>query len=134
MTHKQLPEWLRQVAEGEAMAEDWPNGEYPHAAFAARNIVAEKNDSSDAQVSLLQVVINEVEQRQTMIDALPELEAIVADRLPKAVRDAYREGMEDGRIGYCNEQTSRHKSDEDLWTYSRAKQMAADILKAEGKE
>lgn len=66
----QLPQWLRELAEEQAKAEDWPNKQYPHVAFRAREIVAEDRDGDDAQVCLLQVVIDE---RQAIVDDLVDV-------------------------------------------------------------
>ena len=79
MSHVQLPQWLQELAEGQAKAEDWPNKIYPGVAFGAREVVAALNDSDDAQVCLLQVLIDEVESRRTIV---ADLQAIV-DKLPK---------------------------------------------------
>jgi len=117
VSSKQLPEWLRQLAEGQAMAGDWPNGEYPHDAFTARGIVKEATDSYDAQVCLLQVVIDEVEQRQVIIDDL-----LKACKRTANICEA---------VGHCvGEWTAEHQS----LAQEYAARARAAIAKAEGEE
>jgi len=49
----------------------WPNGVYPDMAFRVRELVCESDD--DGQVSLLQLLINEVERLQAIVEPLEEL-------------------------------------------------------------
>ncbi len=61
----QIPDWLQALVKkvqdaSEQAKPDWPNGQYPHVAFAARDEVGEYGD--DAVVSLFQEIINEVER------------------------------------------------------------------------
>ena len=57
----ELPEWLKQIAESVVKSDDWPDGKSPAVAFEAR-AVACADDEDDPTVSLLQMVINEVER------------------------------------------------------------------------
>lgn len=75
MSEIQVPKWLRDIAEGQAGG--WPNGEYPHVAFRSREIVAAYLDGDDAQVCLLQDVIDKVDRLRASVDDLRKgLEAI----------------------------------------------------------
>ena len=75
MSDTQLPRWLQELVERRVNASlespcEWPNGQFPHLAFRAREIVAEDDDGDDGQVSLLQVVIDEAERLHTIVDKL----------------------------------------------------------------
>ncbi len=77
MSDTQLPRWLQELVERRVNASlespcEWPNGQFPHLAFRAREIVAEDDDGDDGQVSLLQVVIDEAERLQAIVDKLPK--------------------------------------------------------------
>ena len=57
-----VPAWLETMANKIAVDENWPSGQYPQAAFDALDIVGETAVDGDSAVSLLQVVIDEVER------------------------------------------------------------------------
>ena len=57
-----VPAWLETMANKIAVDENWPSGQYPQAAFDALDIVGETAVDGDSAVSLLQVVIGEVER------------------------------------------------------------------------
>ena len=110
MPRNVAPEWLATMARRVVEDENWPNGQYPHVAFAAREIVAEEVADDDVQVSLLQLVIDEVDRlRKELVDLADIAEAHHGDQplhvllhsltvdIPHRARRA-AEGEKDGEV------------------------------------
>lgn len=62
-----LPIWLRTLIRKVTESDSWPGGEYPTEAFAARAAIADVQ-GDDGQVSLLQLVIDEVGRLQQWVN------------------------------------------------------------------
>ncbi len=68
----EIPRWLADMVDvitKDSQNRDWPNGVYPHTAFRATELICECGEDPDGQMSLLQLLINEVEQLQAIVAA-----------------------------------------------------------------
>ena len=58
----QIPDWLQKKIDCVIESEYWPNGTYPSLGFAVQDVLGDAGLDNDGQVSLLQMLIDELVQ------------------------------------------------------------------------
>lgn len=99
-----VPDWLERLVDQVLDSEDWPDDEYPRLAFEVRDRIGEGYDE-DGQVSLLQLVIHEIERlRGVIFRNCPDPRDGVGPGDTDIIREIHQEFEPYCDCGDCNQQ------------------------------